>query len=56
MVTVGSDGMFSCWDKEMRIKLKSSDMYDQQITKCCFNNNGEIFAHSIGYDWSKVSI
>ncbi|VVC37208.1 WD40/YVTN repeat-like-containing domain,WD40 repeat, conserved site,G-protein beta WD-40 repeat,WD40 [Cinara cedri] len=53
LVTAGSDAIFSCWDKDERSKVKMSDKYDQPITKCCFNSNGQIFAHSIGYDWSK---
>lgn len=51
--TVGSDGTFNFWDKEARIKLKTSDVKDQSITNCAFNANGEIFAYAVGYDWSK---
>lgn len=54
LVTVGSDGTFSFWDKDARTKLKSSETMDQSITKCAFNNNGQIFAYAVGYDWSKV--
>lgn len=53
LVTVGSDGTFSFWDKDARIKLKCSDTLDQSITKCGFNANGQIFAYALGYDWSK---
>jgi len=53
LVTVGSDGVFSYWDKDARTKLKSSDCIKQSITKCCFNANGQIFAYAAGYDWSK---
>lgn len=53
LVTVGSDGTFSFWDKDARTKLKSSEMMDQSITKCGFNANGQIFAYAVGYDWSK---
>ncbi|XP_011189810.1 protein Rae1 [Zeugodacus cucurbitae] len=53
LVTVGSDGTFSFWDKDARTKLKSSETMDQSITKCAFNNNGQIFAYAVGYDWSK---
>lgn len=56
LVTVGSDAIFSCWDKDTRSKLKVSDAFDQPITTCCFDRNGQIFGYSIGYDWSKVSI
>ncbi|XP_034477304.1 mRNA export factor [Drosophila innubila] len=53
LVTVGSDGTFSFWDKDARTKLKSSEAMDQSITKCGFNANGQIFAYAVGYDWSK---
>lgn len=56
LATVGSDATFAYWDKDARTKLKSSETLDQPITKCCFNSNGQIFAYSTGYDWSKVSI
>lgn len=53
LATVGSDGTFSFWDKDARTKLKPSEPMEQSITKCCFNNNGQIFAYSVGYDWAK---
>lgn len=53
LATVGSDGAFSFWDKDARTKLKSSEVIDQPITRCCFNQNGQIFAYAVGYDWSK---
>lgn len=53
LVTVGSDGTFSFWDKDARTKLKSSETMDQSITKCGFNASGHIFAYAVGYDWSK---
>lgn len=53
LVTVGSDGTFSFWDKDARTKLKSSESMGEAITKCCFNARGEIFAYAVGYDWSK---
>lgn len=53
---MGSDASFAYWDKDARTKLKSSETLDQPITKCCFNSNGQIFAYSTGYDWSKVCI
>uniref|UniRef100_A0A8B9LHJ2 Rae1 protein homolog n=1 Tax=Astyanax mexicanus TaxID=7994 RepID=A0A8B9LHJ2_ASTMX len=54
LATVGSDGRFSFWDKDARTKLKTSEQLDQPITACCFNHNGNIFAYSSSYDWSKV--
>nr|QBH73992.1 mitotic checkpoint protein and poly(a)+ RNA export protein [Nicoletia phytophila] len=53
LATVGSDGRFSFWDKDARTKLKTSEAMEQSITRCCFNNNGQIFAYSVSYDWSK---
>lgn len=53
LVTVGSDGTFSFWDKDARTKLKSSETLDQSITKCAFSAGGHIFAYAVGYDWSK---
>ena len=55
LATVGSDGTFSFWDKDARTKLKPSEPMEQPITRCCFNHNGQIFAYSVSYDWSKVS-
>lgn len=54
LATVGSDGTFAYWNKDSHTALKFSKTYDQPITKCCFNSDGQIFAYSIGYDWSKV--
>lgn len=51
--TVGSDGRFSFWDKDARTKLKTSEAMEQPITCCTFNHNGQIFAYSVSYDWSK---
>lgn len=54
VATVGSDGTYSFWDKDSRIKLASSEQQEQSITRCCFNHNGQIFAYAVSYDWSKV--
>jgi len=51
--TVGSDGRFSFWDKDARTKLKTSDQFDQPISTCAFNAQGNIFAYAASYDWSK---
>ena len=55
LATVGSDGRFSFWDKDARTKLKNSEGMEQSISCCAFNSNGQIFAYSVSYDWSKVS-
>ncbi len=54
LATVGSDGRFSFWDKDARTKLKTSDQFDQPITTCSFNAQGNIFGYASSYDWSKV--
>lgn len=53
LATVGSDGRFSFWDKDARTKLKTSEQFDQPITCCTFNAQGNIFAYACSYDWSK---
>lgn len=53
MATIGSDGKYSFWDKDARTRLKISDQMNQPLTRCSINSTGEIFAYSIGYDWSK---
>lgn len=53
LATVGSEGKFSFWDKDLRTKLKESKPCDQAITKCVFNKDGQIFAYAVSYDWSK---
>jgi len=53
LATVGSDGRYSFWDKDVRIKLKTSEPMEQSITNCAFNSDGQIFAYSVSYDWSK---
>lgn len=53
LATVGSDGTFSFWDKDSRTKLKPSEPMEQSISRCAFSHNGQIFAYSVSYDWSK---
>jgi len=53
LATVGSDGKYSFWDKDARTKLKTSESCNQPISSCCFNAEGNIFAYSVGYDWTK---
>lgn len=55
LATVGSDCKFSFWDKDARTKLKTSDQFDQPLTSCCFNPQGNVFCYATSYDWSKVS-
>lgn len=55
LATVGSDCKFSFWDKDARTKLKTSEGFDQPLTSCCFNPQGNVFCYATSYDWSKVS-
>jgi len=51
--TVGNDGNYTFWDKDSKQKLKSFKNCDLPITCCDFSPNGNFFAYSVGYDWSK---
>eukprot|EP00730_Choanoeca_flexa_P013687 TRINITY_DN5591_c0_g1_i3.p1 TRINITY_DN5591_c0_g1~~TRINITY_DN5591_c0_g1_i3.p1 ORF type:complete len:335 (+),score=70.12 TRINITY_DN5591_c0_g1_i3:72-1076(+) len=51
--TVGSDGIYTFWDKDNRNRLKNFPKSLAQITCCGFNGDGTLFAYGIGYDWSK---
>jgi len=53
LVTAGADGRYSFWDKDARTKLKSSEQHQMPITKTAIHGGGNIFAYSIGYDWSR---
>jgi mRNA export factor len=53
LATCGSDGRYSFWDKDARTKLKTSEALPQPITSCDFSFNGNLFAYSASYDWSK---
>ena len=53
LVTVGSDGRFSFWDKDARTKIKTSEQFPLPLTSCAFSHDGKILAYAIGYDWSK---
>jgi len=54
LVTVGSDGKYTYWDKDARTKLKGSEMTEQQPITCgSIDSKGNIFAYAFGYDWSK---
>jgi len=53
LVTVGSDGRFSFWDKDARTKIKTSEQFNLPLTSCSFSHDGKILAYAIGYDWSK---
>lgn len=54
LATVGSDGRFNFWDKDVRTKLKPSEQLNMPITCCGFDHTGKIFAYAGSYDWSQV--
>ena len=53
--TVGSDGIYSIWDKQQRSRLyERVDTQDKlPLTTCDYNSNGNLLAFSAGYDWSR---
>eukprot|EP00924_Labyrinthula_sp_SR-Ha-C_P015614 augustus_masked-scaffold_4-processed-gene-5.5-mRNA-1 protein AED:0.35 eAED:0.35 QI:0/-1/0/1/-1/1/1/0/252 len=60
--TVGGDGIYNFWDKDDRRRLQYgkpvTHMVENKetpisITSCGFNSSGDLFAYSLGYDWSK---
>ena len=53
--TVGSDGIYSIWDKQQRSRLHERlDTQDKTpLTTCDYNSNGNLLAFSAGYDWSR---
>ena len=55
--TVGGDGSYIFWDKDAKSRLRQGNTSDKApITACDYSASGDIFAYSIGYDWSKGSI
>ena len=55
--TVGGDGSYIFWDKDAKSRLRQGNTNDKApITACDYSASGDIFAYSIGYDWSKGSI
>mgnify|MGYP002626794192 FL=1 len=52
--TVGSDGVYSIWDKVKRSRLYERDNTDNiPITCCDYNSAGNLLAYASGYDWSR---
>jgi len=51
--TAGSDGAFNFWDKDSKQRLKQFSRSNAPITAGCFNQDGQMFAYSVSYDWSK---
>lgn len=54
LATVGSDGRYNYWDKDIRTKLKTSEcINNQSITCCAIDSRGQLFAYASSYDWHK---
>ncbi|EPB75930.1 hypothetical protein ANCCEY_04991 [Ancylostoma ceylanicum] len=53
LVTIGSDGRYSMWDKDARTKLKTSDAAPLPLTCAAIHASGQVMAYAIGYDWSR---
>ena len=53
--TVGSDGVYSIWDKAKRSRLfERTDGNDKiPLTACDYNYSGNLLAFASGYDWSR---
>jgi len=51
--TAGSDGTFHFWDKDAKHRLKGYPEVGGTITTTDFSRNGNLFAYSVSYDWSK---
>ena len=55
LATVGSDGRYNFWDKDVRTKLKSADQLNQPIVACDIDSSGKVIAYATSYDWCLVS-
>ncbi|KAL7479286.1 hypothetical protein ACHAW6_005024 [Cyclotella cf. meneghiniana] len=53
--TVGADGIVNFWDKDNVQKLKGFPAIHRTITCASFSAQGNMFAYSSSYDWSKGS-
>jgi len=53
--TVGGDGIVNFWDKDNKQRLKGFPAIHRTITCANFSAQGNMFAYSSSYDWSKGS-
>ncbi|KAI1659596.1 WD40-repeat-containing domain protein [Daldinia decipiens] len=53
LVTAGSDGVFSFWNRIAHSQLQNYPSAGSPITTTAFNYNGSFFSYALGYDWSK---
>jgi mRNA export factor len=54
--TCGSDGVINFWDKDNKQRLKGFNPVQRTISAANFNTQGNLFAYSSSYDWSKGSM
>jgi len=53
--TVGADGVINFWDKDNKQRLKGFPAMSRTISSASFNAQGNLFAYTASYDWSKGS-
>ncbi|CAI5438259.1 unnamed protein product [Caenorhabditis angaria] len=53
LVTLGSDGRYSMWDKDARTKLRTSEPHPMPLTACDIHSSGQFLVYALGYDWSR---
>ena len=53
--TIGSDGIYSIWDKQKKSRLheRAENIDNVPLTCCDFNSTGNLLAFASGYDWSR---
>ena len=56
--TVGSDGLYTVWDKNNRTRVFERSFPNNQVDKtpltaCDYNIEGTLLAFAVGYDWHK---
>jgi len=52
LVSLGSDGHFYTWNKDLKSKYKSSKKFPSPMTAGDFSHDGSLMAYAVGYDWS----
>ena len=55
LVTAGSDGTFTFWNKDLKQRLSTYELYKLKtpITAAKFSPMGDMLFYSLSYDWSK---
>jgi mRNA export factor len=52
LISLGSDGHFYTWNKDLKSKYKSSKKFPSPMTAGDFSEDGSLIAYAVGYDWS----